>query len=112
MSVPQPFRRPHRAVAAVFLLSLAASACASTPQKTISHLDDRDPKYSSQACLDARNIALKYDDKTLSRMGMGAGLGLLLGPFGIPLAGVADMSQNDKRELINKEIERRCVTPR
>ena len=48
----------------------------------------------------------------LSRMGMGAGLGLLLGPFGIPLAGVADMSQNDKRELINKEIERRCVSPR
>ena len=45
-------------------------------------------------------------------MGMGAGLGRLLGPFGIPLAGVADMSQNDKRELINKEIERRCVTPR
>ena len=44
--------------------------------------------------------------------GMGAGLGLLLGPFGIPLAGVADMSQNDKRELINKEIQRRCVTPR
>ena len=45
-------------------------------------------------------------------MGMGAGLGLLLGPFGIPLAGVADMSQNDKRELINQEIERRCVSPR
>jgi hypothetical protein len=43
---------------------------------------------------------------------MGAGLGRLLGPFGIPLAGVADMSQNDKCELINKEIERRCVTPR
>jgi len=44
MTVPQPIRRPHRAVAAVFLLSLAASACASTPQKTISNLDDRDPK--------------------------------------------------------------------
>jgi hypothetical protein len=43
---------------------------------------------------------------------MGAGLGFLLGPFGIPLAGVTDMSQNDKRELINKEIQRRCVTRR
>lgn len=112
MTVPWPSRRPYRAAVSVVLVSLAASACASTPQKTISHLDDRDPKYSSQECLDARNIALKYDDKTLSRMGMGAGLGLLLGPFGIPLAGVADMSQNEKRELINKEIQRRCVTPR
>ncbi|WP_333806757.1 hypothetical protein [Phenylobacterium sp.] len=45
-------------------------------------------------------------------MGAGVGLGLLLGPFGIPLAGVADMSQNDRRALINKEIERRYVTPR
>lgn len=105
-------RRPNRAIATGLLACLALGACASTPQKTISRLDDRDPKYSSQECLDARNIALKYDDKTLSRMGMGAGLGLLLGPFGIPLAGVADMSQNDKRELINKEIQRRCVTPR
>ena len=105
-------RRPQRAVAAIITASLALGACASTPQKTISHLDERDPKYASQECLDARNIALKYDDKTLSRMGTGVGLGLLLGPFGIPLAGMADMSQNDKRALINKEIERRCTTPR
>ena len=105
-------RRPQRAVVAIITASLALGACASTPQKTISNLDERDPKYSSQECLDARNIALKYDDKTLSRMGTGVGLGLLLGPFGIPLAGIADMSQNDKRALINKEIERRCTTPR
>ena len=105
-------RRPQRAVVIIIAASLALGACASTPQKTISNLDERDPKYSSQECLDARNIALKYDDKTLSRMGTGVGLGLLLGPFGIPLAGIADMSQNDKRALINKEIERRCTTPR
>ena len=105
-------RRPHTAAVAVLSAALALGACASTPQKRISQLDERDPKYASQECLDARNIALKYDDKTLSRMGTGVGLGLLLGPFGIPLAGVADMSQNDKRALINKEIERRCVTPR
>ena len=112
MTEHQANRRPPKALAAALLAATALGACASTPQKTISKLDDRDPKYSSQECLDARNIALKYDDKTLSRMGTGVGLGLLLGPFGIPLAGIADMSQNDKRALINKEIERRCTTPR
>jgi hypothetical protein len=73
-------------------------------------LDERDPQYSSRECLDARNIAMQYDDKVISRMGIGLGLGLLLGPFGLPLAVMADMNQNEKREYLNKEIEKRCKT--
>jgi hypothetical protein len=73
-------------------------------------LDERDPKFESASCLDARNIAIKYDDKVLARMGTGLALGLFLGPFGIPLAVAADVNQNKEREYLNKEIDRRCKT--
>jgi hypothetical protein len=85
-------------------------ACASNPQQTVMTLDERDPQYSSRECLDARNIAMQYDDKVISRMGIGLGLGLLLGPFGIPLAIMADMNQNEKRDYLNIEIDKRCKT--
>lgn len=102
--------RFKRALAIVPVIGLVVSACASNPQQTVMTLDERDPQYTSRECLDARNIAMQYDDKVISRMGIGLGLGLLLGPFGLPLAVMADMNQNEKREYLNKEIEKRCKT--
>ena len=94
----------------LMILLLLFAGCASVPQQTISELDTTDPKYKTQACLDARNIALTYDDKVASRAGTGLALGLLLGPFGLPLAAALDSSQNGKRALINEEITRRCAS--
>ena len=86
---------------------LSACATASNPKQTMLELDERDPKFESAACLDARNAAMRYDDKVLARMGTGLALGLFLGPLGIPLAAAADMNQNKEREYMNKEIDRR-----
>ena len=85
-------------------------ACASNPRETIIGLNENDPKYNTDACLQARNIALEYNDKVVSRAGTGLALGILLGPLGIPLAAAVDSNQNDERKLINTEIIRRCVT--
>ena len=41
-------------------------------------------------------------------MGLGLGLGLLLGPFGLPFAIAADMSQSEKREAILAELRKHC----
>lgn len=110
MSGQRQNRNLIRNTAIVGLISINIAACASNPQQTVMTLDERDPEYSSKECLDARNIAMQYDDKVISRMGIGLGLGLLLGPFGIPLAIMADMNQNEKREYLNREIEKRCKT--
>jgi hypothetical protein len=51
---------------------------------------------------------LQYDDKVGSRVAIGLASGLLLGPFGIPIAVAADANQNAEREAWNKEIHLRC----
>ena len=37
--------------------------------------------------------------------------GLLLGPFGLPIAAAADARQDEERQAFNREIQLRCVTP-
>ncbi len=92
-------------------LSLAVLAgCASTvtPQQAVTQLDQRAEKYETQECRNARQIALSYDDNVSGRMGLGLGLGLLLGPFGIPFAMMADSSQADKRNAVIAELKKHC----
>jgi hypothetical protein len=92
------------------LLLIPLSACASLPQSALLTLNMDDPKYNTEGCRDIRNAAINYDDKTMSRAGLGLATGLLLGPVGIIPAAMADASQNNKRSLINQEITRQCVT--
>lgn len=94
----------------VVLTGALLSACASVPQKTLGALSMSDPLYDSPGCLQARNLALQYDDKTLGRAGLGLGLGLL-GPVGLVGAVAIDANQNEKRKYFNEEIRRRCRTP-
>ncbi len=94
----------------VLLFFIPLSACASLPQSALTTLDMNDPKYNTDGCRDIRNAAINYDDKTMSRAGLGLATGLLLGPVGIIPAAMADASQNNKRSLINQEITRQCVT--
>jgi hypothetical protein len=94
------------ASATVFLLA----GCAANPKDTLLTLNQSDAKYESPSCLSARQAALAYDDKVLSRMGMGFALGLL-GPVGIIGAVALDSNQNKERERVNAVIQRECTTP-
>lgn len=90
------------------LAVLTGCATTVTPQEAASQLDQRGEKYGTQECVQARQIALNYDDNVTGRMGIGLGLGLLLGPFGIPLAVMADKSQADKRNAVLGELRKHC----
>lgn len=96
----------RRVVGSVLVAALVAG-CATVPQKKLGTLDQADPKYHSAECLEARDLALQFDNKVFTRIGTGMALGLL-GPFGLPIAISADMHQNDMRKQMNAEVERRC----
>ena len=95
-------------IVALTVLSLFGCATTVTPQQAVTQLDQKAEKYESQECRGARQIALTYDDNVSGRMGLGLGLGLLLGPFGIPFAVMADSSQADKRNAVLAELKRHC----
>lgn len=88
----------------------AVAGCASKPQATLTALDTADAKFNTPACLDIRARALAYDDKLGERMAIGLASGLLLGPFGLPIAAAADARQDEERRVFNREITLRCVT--
>lgn len=96
------------------LLGVAAAAavagCAANPQQTTVQLSSIDPKFTSAECVSIRERARTYDDKVGERVAIGLAAGLLLGPFGIPIAVAADASQNEEREALNREVEARCMS--
>ena len=91
-------------IATIFLLS-----CASTPQEEVSSLNTSHPNYSSVECREARKIALVYDRKVASSMGLGFALGLFAGPIGFIPALWADSSQAKKSEAVVKELKLQCT---
>jgi hypothetical protein len=97
-------KKPYLFVPIVAMIA----ACAAKPQQFTGQLDHSDPKYKSKDCSDIRLKALEYDDKVGSRVAIGLATGLLLGPFGIPIAAAADANQNAEREAWNREIHLRC----
>lgn len=80
------------------------------PQQTTMQLSTIDPKVNSPECLAIREKALTYDDRVGERVAIGIAAGLLLGPFGLPIAAGVDAAQNKEREAFNREIELRCMT--
>lgn len=101
-----------RRVMAVFsVLALAGCTSTVTPQQAVNQLDQKGEKYDTQECRGARQIALTYDDKVPARVGLGVGLGVVLGPFGIPLAVMADSAQADKRNAVLAELKKHCEGP-
>lgn len=92
-------------------LAVGLAGCATTrPMQVVTALDDRDPRFNSEACRQAREAAMRYNDHTLSRAGFGLAAGLLLGPFGLIPSVAIDMSQANARNDLNAEIRRRCQT--
>jgi len=90
------------------MVGLLAAGCTSTPDKYAASLPQDDPKFNSKECKDIRLKALEFDNKTGSRVAIGVGAGLLLGPFGIPIAAAADAEREDARRLFAREIHMRC----
>ena len=93
----------------VIAVSLAVlSSCTPTPQKYAGTLTVTDPKFNNAECKEIRLQALNYDDKVGGRMAIGLASGILLGPFGLPLAAAADASQEEKRKAFAREMHLRC----
>jgi hypothetical protein len=84
------------------------SSCTATPDKYAASLPQNDPKYNTQECKDIRLQALSFDNKTGSRMAIGLASGLLLGPFGLPIAAASDAEREEARKLFAREIHMRC----
>jgi hypothetical protein len=78
------------------------------PDKYAGTLQTTDPKWESADCKQIRVAALSYDDKVGGRMAIGVASGLLLGPFGLPLAIAADANQEEKRKAFTREVHLRC----
>ena len=83
------------------------TGCAPDP-KTMSGDYIEDAKYNTAECKEMRQKALEYNDRVLERMGVGVGLGLFLGPFGLPLAAAGDLKQNEERKAWAREVHLAC----
>jgi hypothetical protein len=92
----------------IFACCLVLSGCMSTPVKYAASLPQDDPKWNSKECKDIRLKALTYDDKLGGRVAIGIGAGILLGPFGIPIAAMADANQNEVRKAWDREVHMAC----
>lgn len=91
-------------LAAVSMLA----GCTMQPDKYAGTLAITDPKWNSQECKDVRLAALSYNDKVGGRIAIGLASGILLGPFGLPIAIAADANQEEKRKAFTREVHLRC----
>lgn len=92
----------------LLIVVLVLAGCVSQPANYATTLSTQDPKWESPECNEIRLAALNYDDKVGQRMAVGLAAGLLLGPFGLPLAAAADANQNEQRRLFAREMHMRC----
>jgi len=91
------------AAATVFIAS-----CSPKPAMYAEQLSTHDPKWESEDCKQIRLAALTFDDKVGQRMAIGIASGLLLGPFGLPIAAAADANQDEQRRIFARELHLRC----
>lgn len=80
-----------------------------SPQQAVAALNIADARYNTAGCQTAREKAMAYDDRIGQRVVAGAGIGLLLGPFGLPLAAAVDVKQSDERFAVNHELVVSCI---
>jgi len=89
---------------------LAVSGCVSSPKQTVLNLDTTDPRWTSKACIAARQEASRYDDHTGARGVVG-----LLGNLAAPFAGTATSlawkaSEDPGRKALNHRVRAACIS--
>jgi len=84
------------------------ASCSPKPAMYAEQLSTQDPKWESEDCKQIRLAALTFDDKVGQRMAIGIASGLLLGPFGLPIAAAADANQDEQRRIFARELHLRC----
>ncbi len=93
-------------------LSLVASACATSPKRTVLDLDTTDPKWTSRRCVEARREVARWNDHFTQKLVLGTA-GNLVFPFAGTGAALAwNESENKKRAILNGRVEQACITRR
>ena len=89
---------------------LMLGGCATSPHKTVSELNRRDPEYRSRDCRQARAAVARYDDQKDGRAVI-ALAGNLVVPFaGAAVAAGMSKMKDDDREALNARVRRACVS--
>ncbi|MVA33667.1 hypothetical protein [Agrobacterium vitis] len=86
----------------------ALAGCTATPDRYAASLSNKDPKWETAECKEIRLKALEFDNKVGSRVAIGLATGLLLGPFGLPIAAASDAEREQARKMFAREIHLRC----
>jgi hypothetical protein len=89
---------------------LMLGGCATSPHRTVSNLDRRDPEYRSRDCRQARAAVNRYDDNKDGRVVI-AIAGNLVVPFaGAAAAAAMSKMKDDDREALNARVRGACVS--
>lgn len=91
-------------------VSLTLGGCATSPHKTVSELNRRDPEYRTRDCRQARAAVARYDDNKDGRAVI-ALAGNLVVPFaGSAAAAAMSKMKDDEREALNERVRRACIS--
>lgn len=89
---------------------LVLGGCATSPHKTVSELNRRDPEYRTRDCRQARAAVARYDDNKDGRVAI-AVAGNLVVPFaGSAAAAAMSKLKDDEREALNARVRRACIS--
>lgn len=89
---------------------LMLGGCATSPHKTVSNLDRRDPEYRTRDCRNARAAVNRYDDNKDGRAVI-AIAGNLVVPFaGAAVAAGMSKMKDDDREALNARVRGACIS--
>ena len=84
--------------------------CATSPHKTVSDLNRRDPEYRTRDCRQARSAVARYDDNKDGRLVI-AIAGNLVVPFaGSAAAAAMSKMKDDERQALSERVRRACVS--
>lgn len=91
---------------AVCLLAMTVAACTTPPADYAATLSQRDPKWHSPQCEEARRAALVYQAGEKETLSVGAGL--LLGPYGLGIALAGKEHREKQRRQFVRDMHLRC----